>query len=242
MQKPESLLQKKIESCTKCARLREHCLEIGRVKRAAYRDQVYSTLPVSGFGDINAQVVIVGLAPGAHGANRTGRVFTGDQSGLWLYRALHRAGLSNQPQSVGPGDGLSLKNAYVTCVVKCAPPGNKPLPAEWDVCAPFLNQELVLLNQARVYIALGAIAYQRLAHALDLRAKINNKKLNSKSLPKFKHGASVEWHEPGSSPVKKMILSYHPSQQNTFTKKLTEPMFDAIFFEALDWLKKEVKS
>jgi len=185
-------------------------------RRAAFADQVYWGRPVPGFGDPDARVAVVGLAPAAHGGNRTGRVFTGDRSGDWLFSALWRAGMANQPRSVGIDDGLELSGAYVLAAVRCAPPQNKPTPAERDECRPFLHRELGLLVRLRVVVALGQFAYQVLAQELGLRPR-----------PRFGHG--VEAVVPDGPTV---ICSYHPSQQNTFTGKLTEPMFDAVFDRA----------
>jgi uracil-DNA glycosylase family 4 len=173
---------------------------------------------VPGFGDPQAKVLVFGLAPAAHGANRTGRVFTGDRSGDWLYRAMHRAGLASQPTSVSIDDGLSLTGAWVTAVVKCAPPDNKPLPAERTHCRPFLQRELQLLTQARVVVCLGAFAYEATCAEFGVRPR-----------PKFGHG--VEVTAPNGLHV---LCSFHPSQQNTFTGRLTEPMLDGVFARAVE--------
>lgn len=208
-------LEKRIVACRRCARLRDWCSEVAREKRAAYRDQRYWARPVPGFGDPAARLVVVGLAPGAHGANRTGRVFTGDRSGEWLYRALHRAGFANQPGATARDDGLRLRDAWVTVAVRCAPPDNKPLPAERDACLPFLVEELALLARARVLVALGRFAWDALLRTLAVDAR-----------PRFAHGAEFSVGEYT------LLGSFHPSQQNTFTGKLTEPMLDAIFARA----------
>ena len=210
-----------IVSCERCPRLRTYCAEIARVKKKAHRDEVYWGRPVPGFGDPRARLLVVGLAPAAHGGNRTGRVFTGDRSGDWLYGALHRAGFANQAASVGRGDGLVLSGAYVSCVVRCAPPGNKPTPRERDRCVPYLVQELELLTGVRAIVALGGFAWDgvllaatRLGHAVP-RPK-----------PKFGHAAEARigpWL---------VVASYHVSQQNTFTGRLTEPMLDRVFARA----------
>jgi uracil-DNA glycosylase family 4 len=171
---------------------------------------------VSGFGDPAARIVVLGLAPGAHGANRTGRVFTGDRSGDWLFRAMHKAGLANQPNSDHRDDGLMLKGAWVTVAVRCAPPGNKPTPEERTRCAPFLERELALLDRAQVIVCLGAFALQAAADLLGMSPK-----------PKFGHGAMF------TAGGYTLVCSYHPSQQNTFTGTLTEPMLDAVFAEAV---------
>ena len=181
----------------------------------------YWARAVPGFGDPRARVLVVGLAPAAHGANRTGRVFTGDRSGDWLYRALHRAGFANQPSSVHARDGLALAGAYVACVVRCAPPDNSPSPAERDRCLPFLARELAALTSVRAIVALGAFAWDGALRALEqLGHLIDSPK------PKFGHGARA-----AIGPYQ-LIGSYHVSQQNTFTGRLTEPMLDAIFAQA----------
>lgn len=209
-------LAAEIHACEQCPRLVEWTRQVAIDKRAAYRDDTYWGRPVSGFGDPAARIVVLGLAPGAHGANRTGRVFTGDRSGEWLFRALHKAGLANQPNSDHRDDGLTLKGAWVTVAVRCAPPGNKPTPEERKRCAPFLERELALLDRARVVVCLGAFALQAAADLLGISPK-----------PKFAHGAVIE--AGGYT----LVCSYHPSQQNTFTGTLTEPMLDAVFAEAV---------
>ena len=186
------------------------------MKRAAFRDQTYWGRGVPGFGDRHARVLVLGLAPAAHGANRTGRVFTGDRSGDWLFRAMHRAGLASQPTSVSIDDGLSLTGAWVTAAVKCAPPGNKPLPSEREACRPFLLRELGLLAELGVVICLGAFAYEAACAEFGVRPR-----------PKFGHG--VEVLAPNGLTL---LCSFHPSQQNTFTGRLTEPMLDAVFERA----------
>jgi uracil-DNA glycosylase family 4 len=206
-----------ISDCDACPRLREHCLAVAREKRRAYADQEYWGRPVAGFGDPEARLLIVGLAPAAHGANRTGRMFTGDRSGDWLYRALHKAGFANQPTSVDRHDGLELKDAYIAAAGRCAPPDNKPLPEELARCRPHLERELALLDSVEGFIALGQIA---LHAAWSLLAP-------GAPRPKFAHGASVELPDG-----RWLLCSYHPSQQNTFTGRLTEPMFDAVFRDA----------
>jgi uracil-DNA glycosylase family 4 len=216
-----STLQQTIISCNKCPRLRKHCQEVSQIKRKAYQNQIYWGKPIPGFGDPHARLFIVGLAPGAHGANRTGRVLTGDRSGDWLYRALHKAGFANQAESTHAQDGLELNDAYVSCVVKCAPPDNKPDLVEQKMCTPYLNQELRLLPTSRVWIALGQIALQGLWPLLEPSA----------TRPPFKHGVEIPL-----SHNRWLLLSYHPSQQNTFTKRLTEPMFDSIFSRARELL------
>jgi len=215
-----------IESCSRCPRLREHCLSIAREKRRAFAEETYWGRPVSGFGDPDAGLVIVGLAPAAHGANRTGRIFTGDRSGEWLYRALYRAGFANQPESRHREDGLELQGAWITCVARCAPPENKPLPTELAACEPFLRRELGLLKQKKVYLALGGIALKSLWPLLR-----ENEPTLPRALPKFAHGNEINL--PGG---RRLLMSYHPSQQNTFTGRLTGPMFDAVFKKARDRL------
>lgn len=172
---------------------------------------------MAGFGDPDAFVAVVGLAPAAHGANRTGRMFTGDRSGDWLFGAMHRAGLANQPVSTGRHDGLRLGGAYVTAAVRCAPPDNKPTPAERDRCLSYLEREIAALKQVRVFVALGHFAYESVARLVDLKPR-----------PRFGHG--VEAAVPDGRTV---ICSYHPSQQNTFTKRLTEDMLDSVFVRAV---------
>jgi uracil-DNA glycosylase family 4 len=209
-------LAAEIHACEQCPRLVEWTRQVAIDKRAAYRDDTYWGRPVSGFGDPAARIVVLGLAPGAHGANRTGRVFTGDRSGEWLFRAMHKAGLAKQPNSDHRDDGLTLKGAWVTVAVRCAPPGNKPTPEERKRCAPYLERELALLDRARVIVCLGAFALQAAAELLGMSPK-----------PKFAHGAVFE--VGGYT----LVCSYHPSQQNTFTGTLTEPMLDAVFAEAV---------
>lgn len=208
-------LDERIVGCRRCDRLVAWCARVAREKRAAYAAEVYWGRPVPGFGDPAARLVVVGLAPGAHGANRTGRVFTGDRSGEWLYRALHRAGFANQPTSIARDDGLSLRDAWVTVCVRCAPPDNKPTPAERDACLPFLVDELAYLRRARSIVCLGRFAWDGVLRALGTDAR-----------PKFAHGAEAV--VAGYT----LLGSYHPSQQNTFTGKLTESMLDAVFARA----------
>ena len=205
-----------VVACVACPRLVAWRLEVGRDKRAAYRDEDYWARPVPGFGDPGAELLLVGLAPAAHGGNRTGRVFTGDRSGDWVFRALHRAGYANRPTSEHRDDGLRLRGAYVAAAVRCAPPANKPTPAERDNCVPFLARELALLIDLRVVVVLGQFAYDVVARMLGVRPR-----------PRIGHGVEVALAEGRT-----IICSYHPSQQNTFTGTLTEPMFDAVFARA----------
>jgi uracil-DNA glycosylase family 4 len=207
-----------VSSCRACPRLVEWREQVAVEKRAAFRDEVYWGRGVPGFGDPRARVLVFGLAPAAHGANRTGRVFTGDRSADWLYRAMHRAGMANQPTSVSIDDGLSLTGAWVTAVVKCAPPDNKPLPAERANCRHFLQRELEMLTEASVVVCLGAFAYEATCVEFGVRPR-----------PKFGHG--VEVVAPNGLQI---LCSFHPSQQNTFTGKLTEPMLDAVFARAVE--------
>jgi uracil-DNA glycosylase family 4 len=211
-------LRKEVVDCRACPRLVEWRELVAREKRAAYRDETYWGRPVSGFGDPKARIMVLGLAPAAHGANRTGRVFTGDRSGDWLFRAMHRAGLANQPSSVSSDDGLSLTDAWVAAAVKCAPPDNKPLPEERDACRPFLQREVALLRRMTVVVCLGGFAYEAACAEFGVRPR-----------PKFGHGVEV------SAPNGLTLLcSFHPSQQNTFTGRLTEPMLDAVFTRAVE--------
>jgi uracil-DNA glycosylase family 4 len=209
-------LEADVVACRACPRLVAWREEVARDKRAAYRDETYWGRPVPGFGDPRARVLVVGLAPAAHGANRTGRMFTGDRSGEWLYRALHRAGFANQASSTGRDDGLELQGAYITAPVRCAPPANKPTPAERDACRPFIDRELALLTEVRVIVALGQFAYQAVAGLVGLRPR-----------PPFGHGREIELDDGRT-----IVCSYHVSQQNTFTGKLTEDMLDAVFAAA----------
>lgn len=215
-------LNKEIIACRKCPRLVEWREEMARVKRKAYKDEEYWGKPVPGFGDPNARVLVVGLAPGAHGSNRTGRQFTGDASGGFLYPALHKAGFANQALSEARGDGLILTDMYITASGRCAPPDNKPSPEELNNCQPFLERELEIINP-KVIVCLGRIAFERILKIYDAR----------KLVKQFGHGASYQlangtW----------LLCSYHPSQQNTSTKKLTPVMFDEIWEQAkklADW-------
>jgi uracil-DNA glycosylase len=213
-------LAREIVECEQCPRLREYCREIGKVKRRAYRDWNYWSKPVPGFGDPHARVLIIGLAPGAHGANRTGRMFTGDSSGDYLYRALYESGYASQPESRSIDDGLTLKDAYIAAAGRCAPPDNKPAREELARCRPFLEQEIDALAKVRAVVALGSIAFQTYLSILRDRGLIP-----SLSAFKFAHGA--EYRPTSNGHV--LIASYHPSQQNTSTGKLTREMLRAIF-------------
>jgi uracil-DNA glycosylase family 4 len=207
-----------VVDCRACPRLVEWREEVARTKRAAFRDDDYWGRPVPGFGDPAARVVVLGLAPAAHGANRTGRVFTGDRSGEWLFRAMHRAGLANQATSVAIGDGLHLTGAWVTAAVKCAPPANAPTTDERDNCSRFLRRELGALDAVVVVVCLGSFGYDVACRQFDVRRR-----------PRFGHGLEVEL--PGRPTL---LCSFHPSQQNTFTGRLTEPMLDAVFARAVE--------
>jgi uracil-DNA glycosylase family 4 len=220
---PESLgaLAEEIVECRRCPRLVDWREQAAANPPRRYQGQEYWARPLPGFGDPAARVVVVGLAPAAHGGNRTGRVFTGDRSGDWLYAALHRAGLANQALSEHRDDGLRLRDAYITAVNRCPPPGNRPTPAERDNCLPYLVRELRLLDRARVIVALGSYAWDGVLRALRAAGEDV-----PRPKPRFAHGAEAE--------VGRITLigCYHPSQQNTFTGKLTQPMLDAVFARA----------
>ncbi|HEX8754210.1 MAG TPA: uracil-DNA glycosylase [Solirubrobacterales bacterium] len=210
-----------IHDCRRCPRLVEWREACAAAPPRRYRGQEYWGRPLSGFGDPRARLALVGLAPAAHGGNRTGRMFTGDRSGDWLYAALHRAGYANRPESEWRDDGLRLRDAYVTAVVRCAPPANKPTPEERDNCLPYLERELRLLERCRTIVALGSFGWDgvlRAARTLGVEVP--------RPRPRFGHGAEVDlgrW---------RLLGCYHPSQQNTFTGRLTEPMIDAVFARA----------
>jgi uracil-DNA glycosylase len=209
-------LEGEVIRCRRCPRLVAWREEVARVKRAAFAGQEYWGRPLPGFGDPAASVVVLGLAPAAHGGNRTGRIFTGDRSGDWLFRALWRTGFANQPESVARDDGLALRGAWVTAAVRCAPPANRPLPAERDRCLPYFARELKLLVHAGVIVCLGGFAWDAALRVLEA----------GRPRPKFGHGAEVE--VAGLT----LLGCYHPSQQNTFTGRLTEPMIDAVLARA----------
>ncbi len=215
-------LNRELVECRRCPRLVAWREQVARERRAAFRDQAYWGRPVPGFGDPAARLLVLGLAPAAHGGNRTGRIFTGDRSGDWLFASLYRTGFANQPASVARDDGLALADCYITAPVKCAPPDNKPLPEERATCAPWLRQELALLDATlHVVVALGGYAWDTaLRHLGPVRPK-----------PRFAHGAEA------ALPRGRVLLgSFHVSQQNTSTRKLTEPMLDAVFLRARELL------
>ncbi len=218
-----------IIACERCPRLRAYCVRVARDKKREFRDQKYWGQPVPGFGDPRARLLIVGLAPAAHGANRTGRMFTGDSSGNWLYEALHRFGFANQPRSIGRGDGLKLTDCYISAAARCAPPGNKPSRVELAHCRPYLVAELRLLNPLEVVVVLG-----RVAHDGWLRAAGWWASLPPRERPRFAHGAEARLPD-GTV----LISSYHPSRQNTNTRKLTRTMWHAVFRRAREALDKE---
>jgi uracil-DNA glycosylase family 4 len=216
-----SALADEVHACALCPRLVQWREERAADPPRRYRGEDYWARPLDGFGDPAARVTIVGLAPAAHGANRTGRIFTGDRSGDWLYAALHRAGYANQATSTSRADGLRLIDAYITAIVRCAPPANRPTPEERDTCLPYLERELALLSQCKVIVALGSFAWDGVLRATRaLEAEVPKPK------PKFGHGSEARvgrWN---------LLGCYHPSQQNTFTGRLTEPMLDRVFGRA----------
>lgn len=228
---PLELLNQRVVTCTRCERLRSHCLSITEKKRRAYLEFDYWGKPVPSFGDPRAQVLFVGLAPGAHGSNRTGRPFTGDGSGDFLYPLLHRAGFASQPTSTHRGDGLRLIDAWITAVVRCAPPGNKPLPDEIANCAPWLDEEIAAASEVRVIVCLGKIGFDGVvAHLL------RTGQIERRGELVFGHG--VEYRIPGN---RWLLASYHPSLQNTNTGKLTAPMMLKVFQRARQLAQKSAE-
>jgi uracil-DNA glycosylase len=219
-------LNRQIVTCERCPRLRDYCRQIARDRRRAFQHDDYCGRPVPNFGDPQARLLIVGLAPAAHGANRTGRMFTGDRSGLWLYRALHKAGFANQAESTTAEDGLQLIDCAITAACHCAPPDNKPTRQELTECRPWMQQTVELL-QPRVFLALGQIGWQA---TVDELRRIE---WYVGPTPKFGHGAVAELTDG-----RQLVGSYHPSQQNTFTGRLTEPMFDRVFEQIRELLGK----
>ena len=223
-----TVLNQRIASCTACPRLVTYREAVAKEKRRQYRDWIYWGRPVPGFGDPAARLYILGLAPAAHGGNRTGRIFTGDRSGDWLYDALYEFGFANQPTSRHKDDGLVLSDCYIGATVRCAPPDNKPAPEEFERCRPYVKEELRLLKNVRVVVALGKIAFDHYLKA----CREEGRQLPS-PLPRFGHG---QWYRLPWDVV--LIGSYHPSQQNTFTGKLTKPMFHAVFARARNTIRK----
>jgi uracil-DNA glycosylase len=211
------VLERRIVACRRCPRLVQWREQVAREKRAAFRDEHYWGKPLPGFGDPTARVYVLGLAPAAHGGNRTGRVFTGDRSADWLFASMHRTGFANQPSSAHVDDGLKLDGAFVSAAVRCAPPANKPLPAERDNCLPYARKEIELLRSVRVIVCLGGFAWDAAGRVLEV----------ARPRPRFGHGA-----EHALADGRKMLGCFHPSQQNTFTGRLTEGMIDAVFARA----------
>jgi uracil-DNA glycosylase family 4 len=221
-------IRRDLIACTQCPNLRRYCEKIAKIKRRAYRDQTYWGKPVPGFGDPNARLLVIGLAPAAHGGNRTGRVFTGDRSGDFLFAALHRAGFASQPASTHREDGLRLKDVYITAVLHCAPPGNKPKPIELDRCRDYLVRELRVLAQVRAVLALGKIAFDEYLKTLAIM-----KRLPKRRGLMFRHGAAY----PLGEGLPTLFAAYHPSQQNTQTGRLTAAMMDHVLAD----IKKRIK-
>jgi len=212
-------LEWQVTKCRRCPRLVEWREQVAVVKRAAFRDDVYWGKPVPGFGDPDARLLIVGLAPAAHGANRTGRMFTGDRSGDWLYRALFKKGIASRPESISVDDGMRLTGVFVSAIVRCAPPGNKPTSEERAACRPWLEREMEIIPDLRVVLALGGLAFDQVLRILSGREAGP-----PRPRPRFGHGVEVDLRPAG--PI--VIGSYHPSQQNTFTGRLTEEMLDDV--------------
>jgi uracil-DNA glycosylase family 4 len=219
-----------VSLCKACPRLVKWRIDVAITKRKSFADQPYWGRPATGFGSTGPKLLVVGLAPAAHGANRTGRIFTGDKSGDWLYRAMHKAGFANQPTSEHAGDGLELIDARVLAAVRCAPPANKPTPKERDNCSVWLQKEFEFLQPGlKVIVALGSFGWEQAVSLLQ------NSNFESGSKIKFGHGAQVQFHKPGCNIT--LLGSYHPSQQNTFTGRLTEPMIDSVFSMAAKSIK-----
>jgi uracil-DNA glycosylase family 4 len=225
------LLNRRIVACERCPRLRAHCLRTAEVKRAGFRDQTYFGRPVPNFGDPAARLLVIGLAPAAHGANRTGRMFTGDRSGDFLFHAMHAAGFASQPTATHAGDGLTLHDALITATAHCAPPDNKPTPGEIANCAPFLDETFALARHARVVLCLGRIGFDAVLGYYFRRGWIARK-----SAYRFGHGALHPFapFQPGHAAPPAILCSYHPSQQNTFTGRLTPAMMLAVLTKARD--------
>lgn len=219
-------LQTEIIACSRCPRLVEWREQIAAEKVRRFAGDDYWGRPVPSFGDPRARLLVVGLAPAAHGGNRTGRIFTGDRSGDWLFRALYRAGFANQPASVHRGDGLKLQDCYVTAVIHCAPPANKPLREEIENCRPFLTREVALLDRLRVVVALGRLAFDATIGMIGLDGSAHESGKRARK-PIFAHGCEAQLRRGAT-----LIASFHPSQQNTFTGRLTEPMLDRVFERA----------
>jgi uracil-DNA glycosylase len=219
-------LKKEMEACARCPRLVEWREKVALEKVKRFQNEIYWGKPVPSLGGVDARLFILGLAPAAHGGNRTGRMFTGDRSGDWLYRALHRAGFANQAESLNRQDGLELIDCYISAVAHCAPPDNKPLPEEIHNCRPFLQSEVKLLTKVRVVVALGHLAFDT-AYSLFANQPSENPPQAKPRKPKFAHGAE----SPLAGGIT-LLASYHPSQQNTFTGRLTEEMLDAVFRRA----------
>ncbi|MBI2972162.1 MAG: uracil-DNA glycosylase [Armatimonadetes bacterium] len=222
-----SHLEQTVIACRLCPRLVRYREAVARTKKREFRDWDYWGRPVPGFGDPHAELLVVGLAPAAHGANRTGRMFTGDSSGRWLIRAMYRAGFASQSTTTHPGDGLRLNNAYLTAIVRCAPPDNRPTPKEMANCASYLRQELALLNRVRVVVTLGQVAFQQYLFLARERGAIV-----PRPRPPFRHAAAYTLSSHNGRPQPVLIASYHPSRQNTQTGRLTEPMLDEVFIGA----------
>jgi uracil-DNA glycosylase family 4 len=211
-------LAAEVEACRACPRLVEWREAVAHTKRASFAAEEYWARPLAGFGDPRARLLVVGLAPAAHGGNRTGRIFTGDRSGDWLFGALHRSGFANQARSEHRGDGLRLRGAYIAAAVRCAPPANRPTPEERDRCLPYLRREIELLEDLEVVVALGAFAWDAALRVLPGE--------RARPKPRFSHGAEA------AVGARTLVGSYHPSQQNTHTKRLTVEMLDAVFVRA----------